>query len=145
MMDSTAPTASRRWFVTALASVPLVLGAGHSRTAQAAPRAFGTGTRSGLSWHSGSSISQWSQFETYRGRKIDTISCWCQHDTWDQLAALKGGFTTAKKSPARVSVAIAPLPKSHDGKLYPNNWKLAASGTFDGYCGFRRSRPVIPI
>lgn len=93
----------------------------------------GPGPRSGLYWSTGASITNYKGFTTYRGRSLDTITCWCPHNTWTEITSLKGGFVTAKRSGSRVSCAIAMLPKSHDGKKYPANWKLAAGGSYDEY------------
>jgi hypothetical protein len=70
---------------------------------------------------------------SYRGRSIDTITTWCPHSTWADITGLKGGFSTARNSGARISVALPALPHSHSGLKNPQNWKLAANGSFDGY------------
>lgn len=103
------------------------------KPAMAAAAAFGRGPRSGLGWHSGCSIGKYADFAAYRGRPLDTITCWCPLTNWSEVVSLKAGFSTAKSSGARISTAIAPLPSTHDGKKNPGNWKLAAGGSFDGY------------
>ncbi|MGD9868503.1 MAG: hypothetical protein AB7I59_12570 [Geminicoccaceae bacterium] len=130
-MIDISPLSSRRDLLTGLIGGSLALGAG--TLGFAAPAAAAAGPRSGRSWHTGASINEHSKFAAFRGRPLDTITCWCQHDNWSQVVGLKGGFVTAKKSGARVSLAIAPLPRSHDGKKNKGNWKLAANGSFDGY------------
>lgn len=141
MAEINPPTSSRRDALQQLVGSAALLGAGTAllperlsaiTSAQAAV-GVGPGPRSGLFWSTGASISDYRGFTTYRGRSLDTITCWCPHDTWTDIVSLKGGFVTARKSGSRVSCAIGMLPKSHDGKKYPGNWKLAASGAYDGY------------
>ncbi|MGD9509741.1 MAG: hypothetical protein AB7X49_14450, partial [Geminicoccaceae bacterium] len=66
----------------------------------------GPGPRSGFFWSTGASINNYKGFTTYRGRSLDTITCWCPHNTWTEVVSLKGGFVTARKSGSRVSCAI---------------------------------------
>lgn len=129
MSEPVRATSSRRDLLRSVVGASLLGGMPLAiSTAEAA-----TGVRSGIAWQSGAGIGGYAAFASYRGRLLDTITCWCPSDTWTDVISFKGGFTTARKSRSRVSCAIVPLPKSHDGRLYPENWKLAASGTFDGY------------
>jgi hypothetical protein len=124
---------NRRNLLTSLIGGSLALGAGSYGLLLPSTVAAAVGPRSGRSWHTGASIDDHASFASIRRRPLDTITCWCQHDTWSQVVGLKGGFVTAKKSGARVSLAVAPLPRSHDGSKNKGNWKLAANGSFDGY------------
>ena len=103
------------------------------RKTHIAGAAFGRGALSGLPWHSGCGITGLAGFEAYRGRRADTCTIWCPRDTWDDIVSFKGGFQSAKKMSARLSMAIAPLPNTHNAVTNPGNWKLAALGSFDGY------------
>lgn len=128
-------TASRRDLLVGLAGTSVAVAGGlGTKAAQAAgPAAFGGGLMSGLPWHSGCSLGGISAFETYRTRRADTCTIWCQRNTWNDVISFKGGFSTAKKLPGRISLAIAPLPNTHSALVYPGNWKLAAKGSFDVY------------
>lgn len=138
MANVNSPTYARRSVLQQLAGGAALMGTGAGLLPeQLSPvtpaQAIGTGVRSGLVWNTGASITNYKAFTSYRGRPLDTITCWCPHNTWDEIVSLKGGFVTARQSGARVSCAIGMLPKSHDGKKYPGNWKLAAAGSYDGY------------
>jgi hypothetical protein len=138
MAEIIPPTLSRRGALQQLAGGAALIGAGtavlpESLSPIGSARAAMAGARSGMSWQSGASISQYAAFASYRGRQIDTITAWCPHATWTDITALKGGFSTARKSGARVCCAMRLLPLSHDARKYPGNYKLAASGTYDGY------------
>jgi hypothetical protein len=123
---------SRRSILTGVAGCGMALASGLAAPPAAEARTFGAGARSGMPWNSGCSIGGWQTFQSFRGRSLDTITTWCQHNTWNEIVALKGGFLTARRSGARVAVSIAPLPRSHDGRNGPN-FRLAAAGSFDGY------------
>ena len=130
MDDPNALTSSRRDVLHQRAGGAALVGSG----AMLAPAAqAAAGPRSGLLWSSGATINQWSTFATWRKRPLDTITCWVIHNTWTDIASIKGGFSTARNSGARVSCAIRLLPKSHDGNTTPANWKNAASGLYDTY------------
>lgn len=137
MAEVTPLTLARRGALQQLVGGVAMLGAGTAllpdSLAPITPAQAAVGARSGMSWQSGSSINQYSAFATYRGRQIDTITCWCPHATWSDIVSLKGGFTTARGSGARVCCAMRLLPRSHDARIYPANFRLAASGTYDGY------------
>ena len=135
MLERTTPAETRRGALRQMHGGTLAAGAG-AALAQAgrplvAPAEAAAGTRSGLAWRSGASINNYADFTVYRGRALDTITCWCPHSNWTELTSLKGGFSTARNSGARVSCAIALLPKSHDGRANPDYWKLAANGSYD--------------
>ena len=130
MADPNALTSSRRDLLHQMAGGAALVGAG----AMLAPAAQAAGPRSGLLWSSGATINQWSAFATWRKRPLDIITCWVIHDTWADIAGIKGGFSTAKNSGARVSCAIPPSSPNHtDGNITPANWKNAASGLYDNY------------
>lgn len=130
MIDQSSHS-NRRDLLTGLIGSSLALGAG--TLGFVAPASAAVGPRSGRAWHTGASIDQYASFARFRGRPLDTITCWCQHENWSEIVGLKGGFVTARQSGARVSLAIAPLPKSLNGVRNPGNWRLAANGSFDGY------------
>lgn len=132
-MDHTSPHPSRRDVLAGIAGLSLAVGGGLGDKPAQAAAAFGTGSRSKMSWHSGCAISRHADFAAYRGRAIDTITTWCPHDTWTDIVSLKGGFATARRSGARISLALPALPRSHNGTTSPQNWKNAANGTYDGY------------
>jgi hypothetical protein len=114
-MTSVSPLASRRDLLAGLAGLSVTALGGLGAPPAHAAAAFGPGLKSRKAWHSGSSISDYGAFESFRGRRLDTITCWCQHENWSEVVALKGGFTTASGSGARISCGIAPLPRSHPG------------------------------
>ena len=93
---------NRRNMLTSLIGGSLAVGAGSYGLLLPSTVAAAAGPRSGRSWHTGASIDDHASFASFRSRPLDTITCWCQHDTWSQVVGLKGGFVTAKKSGARV-------------------------------------------
>lgn len=133
-MNDGSSTLSRRGFLAGSAGASLAVAGGIGvPKAEAAGMAFGPGPLSGLPWHSGCGITGFSTFESYRGRRADSYTIWCQRDTWSDIVSFKGGFNVIKKLPGRVSMAIAPLPTNLSAVVNPGNWRLAATGTFDGY------------
>lgn len=131
MLESSAAP-SRRGFLAGAAGAALVA-IGGTGPAQAAPARFGAGLLSGLPWNSGCGLNGISAFEAYRGRRADSYTLWCAHNTWDDIGRLPGGFRTVAKLPGRISVGFAMLPGTASAVTNPGNWKLAAKGTFDGY------------
>jgi hypothetical protein len=108
MDDPNALTSSRRDVLHQLAGGAALVGSG----AMLAPAAqAATGPRSGLLWSSGATINQWSAFATWRKRPLDTITCWVIHNTWADIAGIRGGFSTAKNSGARVFLRDPPTPQ----------------------------------
>lgn len=104
-----------------------------ARPAQAAGAPFGPGPRSGLPWHSGSGLSSVNTLAAYRNRLCDTVTLWCKFDSWDTILNFNGGIKSVKSKPERISIAIAPLPKTLHAVTTPGVWALAASGAFDYY------------
>lgn len=131
MLESLAAP-SRRGFLAGAAGAAFVAISG-SDSAQAAVSGFGRGSLSGLPWNSGCGLDGINAFEAYRGRKADTYTLWCAHQSWSDIARLPGGFRTVAKLPGRISVGFAMLPDSASAVSNPGNWKLAAKGSFDGY------------
>lgn len=133
-MNDSSIASSRRSFLAGLAGTSVAIAGGLGvPQAQAAGSAFGSGALSGLPWHSGCGGSGIATFESYRRRKADCYTIWCQRDSWSDIVSLKGGFSTVKKLPGRISLAIAPLPTPLSAVTNPGNWQLAAKGAFDGY------------
>ena len=132
-MNNCTTAASRREILAGIAGMSVAAVGGIGAAPAQAAAALGPGLKSTKEWHSGCTINKYSEFGLYRGHPIDTITTWCPHNDWSEIMGLKGGFRTAKGSGARISLALAALPRSHSGLLYPENWKRAAKGDYDTY------------
>jgi hypothetical protein len=131
-MLSMTTSPSRRSFLCGLAGTS-AMAIGYLPSAAEAAPTFGRGAISGHPWHSGCGSAGITAFESYRGRKCDTYTLWCKHETWSDITSLIGNLSNLTKLPGRISYGLAPLPKSHSILKNSGNYKLAAKGSFDVY------------
>lgn len=131
MLENISPP-SRRGFLAGLAGTSLAMAGGFAgpKAAAAAPV---PGSLSGMPWLSGTSLGGITEIEAFRRRKADVYTIWGASNSWAEVPSLAGGFSSVKRLPGRISLAIAPLPRTHSAVTNPGNWKLAAKGAFDPY------------
>lgn len=123
-MEQHVVQASRRNFLAGVGATSLAVGTGLG-----IPEA--EASLSGLGWASGCGSSGVAEFERYRGRKVDTVTCWCPRGSWSSMVQVP--YSLMRSSPARFSIGMAVLPDTHSAVRNPGNWRLAARGAFDQY------------
>jgi hypothetical protein len=117
---------SRRGFLAGLAGTSLA-----AVTSMGATEADAAGPRSGLPWASGCGSTGFAEFERYRGRNVDTITCWGRRRSWGD--AVRVPTRLMNSTSAQISLGLAVLPDTHSAAKNGGNWRLAANGSFDGY------------
>jgi hypothetical protein len=82
---------------------------------------------SGLPWVSGVGLS-YRSFEQWRGRSADVYVTWHPHRTWAEIEEANAVVVRDRlhRSPGRLSMGIAMLPRTHAGQF-----KACAAGEFD--------------
>lgn len=87
------------------------------------------GSLSGLSWNSGAACSS-SEFENWRGRKMDVVVKWAPFVTWDHtLRYFRGTALSGAAQGGRiVSIGLGMVPEDHAGRF-----AQCAQGQYDAY------------